>query len=679
VPVFFVASFSAAAAVQGGALLVAAAAHGLWADGALLAPSAANASSSGKSGSLGAFAAWPAPAQGGAVVVTVRVALSYTSLAAAAANLAAEQGEPFALSFDEAAAAAYAAWGDALSTVVVNDVGYTDADVAAYRAARQTGGGGGGGDGGGGGGGGSGGGGGAASARITELAAAAVAAASLKVPPAPAAAASPAPSPLSAMPPLERLGSFYSSLMHAFSAPTTYSDADGAYVGLDRAAHHTTWRGGAGAFLSDLSLWDVYRTQQPLLAVLQPDVASDVFFSMLEMFAQTNYSHVPHWVWANCETGCMPGSHGLAVLADFLIKGVVGPNASAVYRAAAAQLASQDDDEDYAARGFVSVPASGAAGNGASLTLEYAFDDYCGSAIAAAAGQGADAARWRNRSANFRNVFNAAAGAMCPRFANGTFPMCPPLDLPPILLNNWYTEGDALQWSFAVPHDVPGLISLFPSPNDYVELLRGVMQNSSFWAGPLLAALPNPWLWIGNEPSLLLPWQFNWVPESAWLTQKWVRATLDTSFQLLSDGVPGNDDFGATNAWAVWACLGIYPVAATTQYAISSPCFANVTLQLPADAARRATYAHAPRTGSAPVPLLIIEAHNFSVANVYVASATLNGARLAKPFALHGDLFPALAAPRPGEDAAAHAARLAAGGGPSRLEVVLTDTPGAWA
>ena len=569
VPVFFVASISAASA---GGAPAAPSSRGFWADGALLAPTAANASSDGKNGSLGLYIEWPAPAAGGAVVMTVRVALSYVSAAAAAANLAAEQqggvpGGPWTVSFEQAQAATYAAWAEALSAVVVNDVGYTDEDVEEFRRAsaaaaaataaaagaagaagsgassvgapqsasaaraaelardalkawRASGGGGGGASG-------------ADAAATAAMDAAAVA----------AVAASQAAAPqLRAMPPLERLGSFYSSLYHVFAAPTTYSDADGGYVGLDRAAHGVSWRGGEGVYLSDLSLWDVYRTQMPMLAVLQPVVASDIFESMLAMFAQTNFSHVPHWVWANCETGCMPGSHGLAVLADFLTKGVVGPNASVVYRAAAAQLASQDAADDYNGLGFVPVPDDGKPDNGASLTLEYAFDDFVGSVVASAAGQAADAARWLNRSRNYRNVFNAAAGGMCPRFANGSWPTCPPLDLPPILLNDWYTEGDGLQWTFAVPHDVAGLVALFPSPGDYVELLRGMMGNTSYWAGSLLGALPNPWLWIGNEPSLLLPLQFNWVQTDAWRTQFWTRWTLDTYFQLTPDGVPGNDD-----------------------------------------------------------------------------------------------------------------------------------------
>ena len=130
---------------------------------------------------------------------------------------------------------------------------------------------------------------------------------------------------------------------------------------------------------------------------------------------------------------------------------------------------------------------------------------------------------------------------MCPRFANGSFPACPPLDLPPILLNKWYTEGDGLQWTFSVPHNVSALIQLFPSPAAYVDLLQGMLVNTSLWTGPLLSALPNPWLWIGNEPSLLIPWQFAWLNSDAWRSQYWVRATLDASFQLTPDGVPGEE------------------------------------------------------------------------------------------------------------------------------------------
>jgi len=372
----------------------------------------------------------------------------------------------------------------------------------------------------------------------------------------------------------------------------------------------------------------------------------------------------------------MPGAHGLAVLADFLTKGVPGPSAAAALAVARAALAAQDPSHRYAELGFVPLDVAGAA---ASLTLDYAFDDGVAAVIAELAGDAAQAAVWRARAGSYANVFNPAAdqhGAMCPRWANKSFPACPPLDLPPILLNTYYTEGDGLQYTWAVPHDLDGLRALFANDTAYTALLTELMANAVLWP---TNALPNPWYWAGNEPSILAPWQFSVLNTEAWRTQYWVRWALDTYYQNVPDGVPGNSDFGTLEAWAVWACLGLYPLAASRNatYVLSSPCFENVTLALPAPAARGAGYAHAAASGGAPVPLLTIVAHNFSASNIYVVRAAINGAPLATPFVDHAALLPPLAAPRAGEDAAAHAARAAAPGA-SLLEFWLTDEPVVW-
>lgn len=411
--------------------------------------------------------------------------------------------------------------------------------------------------------------------------------------------------------------------------------------------------------------------------MLAPRAARDLHYTFAAMF---NASGVPpHWVFASCETGVMPGSHGLGVLADFLVKGVPGPGVGVAMAAAAAGLARQEGAE-WTALGFVPLETHQ---NGASLTLDFAFDDACGAVIAELAGNASQAAAWAARAQNYKNIFlasNPQGGAMCPKFRNGTFlSPCPPLDLPPVLLCPWYTEGNGLQYTFSVPHDAEGLLALYPSPADFVALLQQQMANTSLWP---VAALPNPWYWAGNEPDVLAPWLFSLLNTEAWRTQYWVRWVLDTYYQLAVDGVPGNDDFGELNSWAVWACLGLYPMTATRtgRYILSSPCFANVTLQLPLAEARLAGYAHAAAASAGPaVPLLTIVAHNFSASNVYVARAALNGAPLATPFVTHAELMPPLLQPRLGEDAGAHAARRAqAGAGGSLLEYWLTDAPVVW-
>lgn len=134
-------------------------------------------------------------------------------------------------------------------------------------------------------------------------------------------------------------------------------------------------------------------------AVIDPIAATDLFFSMAADFNATGQTHVPHWVFASCETGCMPGQHGLAVLADFLVKGIPGPSAAAMFTAASVALSAQDSGSDYSQLGFVPVDVSQ---NGASLTLDFAFDDSVGAVIADIAGQSAQAALWRNRSQSYR-------------------------------------------------------------------------------------------------------------------------------------------------------------------------------------------------------------------------------------------------------------------------------------
>lgn len=286
----------ASAAPAGGGAAVPTSGSGVWADGALT-PGGASAASNGSSGSLGAWVAWAGPASAFAppLVITLRVAVSYVSAAGAVANLAAQQAGG-AQSFDAAAAAATAAWDAALSVIAVTDVGYTDADVEAHRARldRDAAG--------------------AVAARALHAvpgrepsdagraaaassAAAAAEAALARTPSGRAwlaahggagAAGAPAlaelasrrrggansalPTAMTAdragagaatmglglpphpvgMPPAERLGSFYSSLYHVFSAPTVYSDSDGRFTGMDRAVHSASWRGGAGRWMSDL-------------------------------------------------------------------------------------------------------------------------------------------------------------------------------------------------------------------------------------------------------------------------------------------------------------------------------------------------------------------------------------------------------------------------------------------
>lgn len=249
---------------------------------------------------------------------------------------------------------------------------------------------------------------------------------------------------------------FYSALYRTFLAPTTYSEPyNGAYMGMDGAAHALSDAPdpsgapyGIGRYVSDLSIWDIHRSEAPLLRLTAPDLAADMAGSLLTMAAQGG--HLPRWPLANVYTGCMDGSHALIILADYITKGLQSVNVSAAYASALAALAVQEAGP-YSAIGYVPIESSNTA---ASSTLEYAYDDAAAAAIATAAGATAQAAVWTSRAQNYRNAWNTSAQLFCPRTQAGAF-ACPAVpEIPyPIASGVGYTEGDALQYQTFVPHD----------------------------------------------------------------------------------------------------------------------------------------------------------------------------------------------------------------------------------
>jgi putative alpha-1,2-mannosidase len=438
---------------------------------------------------------------------------------------------------------------------------------------------------------------------------------------------------------------FYSLLVNAYTAPTTYADSsDGSYLGFDGAMHTSAWPGGA--WLSDLSLWDTHRSQVPWLALALPLPLRNTAASLLLMTEQGG--HLPRWPFANVYTNDMVGSHGVQVLADCLYSGTCGfpgdatTPLSAILPAVLASVESQDDaggpGGSCSSLGYCPFPAySGSA------TLEYAYDAFVASELAALAGDVANATVFAGRAVSFyRAVWQPANLSMYPRFVNGSFADVPTL-YQTSFLDPYYTEGDAAQWRFSVPHNLTDLITLFgeaggagpQDPAPYVDTLQVLLANQTYW--PLFTFLPNPWCWLGNEPSMLLPFQHAWVAGEEWRAQFWARWHLREYFTPTVDGIPGNDDYGTLSSWALFTYLGLYPVAATRTFVLTGPVFANATVSVPAG--------WTVPDGGAPAggfTTLQIVAHNASSANVFVACASANGVALtAGPFVTYGELWPA--------------------------------------
>jgi putative alpha-1,2-mannosidase len=131
-------------------------------------------------------------------------------------------------------------------------------------------------------------------------------------------------------------------------------------------------------------------------------------------------------------------------------------------------------------------------------------------------------------------------------------------------------------------------------------------------------AAPRPYFRVGNEEDLHVPFLLTQAGRPD-LAQKWVRWTMAQFFGTGPDGLPGNDDGGATSCWFVWAALGFYPIAGSDRYIVGVPLFEHVEIDVPGG-------------------MFTIDAPGASATNQYVQSIVLNGAPLTAPELHHADL-----------------------------------------
>jgi len=484
---------------------------------------------------------------------------------------------------------------------------------------------------------------------------------------------------------------FAAASYRALLAPTTYSEWDGAYMGMDGAVHSLVGKSAAAMladgrerdagtpappllrYMSDMSLWDVHRSQMPWLNLVAPDVANDVIRSLLTMAAQGG--HLPRWPMANVYTNCMSGSHGLAVLAEGLLKCVpgVGSLVDAIFNTTLKTIETQAHSNRYAALGYIPSEDSNSA---ASDTLEFAFDDGVATLIAQAAGQSNWSSVWVARSKSYGNVWDAGSQCVCPRSASGSF-SCP-YKWTPYPIDSGYTEGDGGQWQWAVGHDLQGLFANCWGGNAsaYSGALHAVLAAQTAWpftVNRVSDVLPNAFYWAGNEPSILIPWQFVVAgPTYSWLTQFWTRWVLRYYFVDSPDGLPGNDDYGTMSSWAAWATLGLYPLAGTDAFVLGSPSVLSATIALPT------THTAFTFSASAYAPQLQIVVHNATGAdgtpNRYVASASANGVPLPTAMVRAAALTPQ----RVAACSSAGGGGVSAAPGAGLLEFYMSPVPTEW-
>jgi predicted alpha-1,2-mannosidase len=351
--------------------------------------------------------------------------------------------------------------------------------------------------------------------------------------------------------------------------PRTYADVDGRYRGLDGEVHEADFR-----YLSDLSLWDTYRTTHPWYALVHPDAQQDAAASLVRM-AEDGGS-LPRWPMAHGYTGGMIGSPASIVLAETALKGLTDgwdPEVALDYVVAQSdgptEPVGRSHVEEWLATGWV----PGEHGGSVSLTIEYAWADAAGAAFAERLGRADAAERLRERAGSWAGVFDPAVGFAHARAADGTF-------LPfesPFVWADEYVEGNAWHYLWQAPHDVAGMIEVHHGGDAAAFTERYARYWDDVRAEPD-DLLPDDFYWHGNEPVMHYAWlgSLSGSPELSVDAVDWVATHR---YDDTTEGLDGNDDAGTLSAWFLWATLGVYPIAGSERYAVAAPGASHVEVE----------------------------------------------------------------------------------------------------
>ena len=411
---------------------------------------------------------------------------------------------------------------------------------------------------------------------------------------------------------------FYTALYHAMLQPRTYSDVSGTYPRF--ADHGAVEHVSPGSTeFGDFSVWDIFRAQAPLMMILDPTLEASMLQSIINDGQQGGFLPIfPAW---NSYTSEMVGDHSAAMIADAWSKGIhTGFDIDHAYqliRKNALEMPASHEEyidgkgrrglDSYLKYGYIPLEDhltdAFHKDEQVSRTLEYAYDDAVIADLAESLGHQDDAALFRKRGENWRNVFDTQSGFVRGRYENGAW--ATPFD--PTKHVSWVTEGTPWQYTFFVPQNIPGLIDALGGRDKFNARLDEFFTHG--------------YDDHGNEPGHHIAYLFAEAGQPA-KTQKVVRDILDSQYKDAPDGLAGNDDAGQMSAWYVLSALGFYQVTPGRPiYTLGAPRFDDATVSLPAG--RK----------------LHIVAQGASEGRIYARHITLNGNPITSSHITHTQLM----------------------------------------
>lgn len=423
---------------------------------------------------------------------------------------------------------------------------------------------------------------------------------------------------------------FYTAVYHSFISPNVFSDADGRYFGMD----HKTHQSDGSVNYTVFSLWDTFRAAHPLLTLVNPSRDAEMIRALLRKYDEGGL--LPMWDLASNYTGTMIGSHAIPVIVDAYKKGIRDFDVEKAYRAmiksADFDTANINTDSEGVLMSLMPMAKfynktigfvpSDKDNQSVAKALELAYNDWCVAKMAEDLGRQEDFNLYSERASRYKKYFDPKTRFMRGIMSTGEWRT--PFD-PRFSDHSYadYVEGNAWQWTWFVPHDVPGLIDLMGGREKFTEKLDSLFSTDSEIVGENRSADISGLIGQyahGNEPSHHITHFYNYAGEP-WKTQKLVDQILNTLYFNNPDGLSGNEDCGQMSAWYVLNAIGFYQVApGDPSWSLGRPLFGRVTVNL--------------ENGKT----FTVETKNNSPENIYIQSAVMNGTELKSPFFDHEDI-----------------------------------------
>ncbi len=409
---------------------------------------------------------------------------------------------------------------------------------------------------------------------------------------------------------------FYTGLYHLFIQPNNIADVNGNYLTTDFGVRNAPDK----QHYSTFSLWDTYRAAHPLYTIIQEERTASFINSMLRQY-QT-YGYLPIWQLWGSETYCMIGNHAIPVILDACMKGITGIDYNLAYEAIRASSTRDHKNAPFHILDKYQYFPEDIQTQSVSLTLEIAYNDWCAAQMAKKMGKNDDFTFFSKRSASFKNLFDPSIGFF--RAKDSRSQWIEPFNPLAYGGNGGYpfTEGNAWQYLWYVPHDVSGFISLMGGKEKFLQKLdtfftlkakpEDVNGNASGFIGQYAH---------GNEPSHHIIYLYDYAGQP-WKAQQYSAQVMKELYNDGHSGYSGNEDCGQMSAWYIFSSMGFYPVnPANGVYCLGSPQLAKAVIHL--------------KNGKS----FTVITHNAATSNIYIKKMLINGKANNNCFITHSDII----------------------------------------